>query len=309
MQGDQLRDRAYGYNAPKRQRSDSDYTPQMYHTPQLASNAMFHYGGHALSGQPQQTLPTCQAESFGGLLSQSHSQSTTIPNWQGHMQQETLSVPVGGLGSYSYFSSLNTAAPGQRDQTITSHAQHQAQPYPSRASENPNTALSGFQIPSSFPDGAIASHQHQVYSHPSADLQGLAGNINVGPSTYQMQHQQNPARTQSHFGFRTPLSNPSVPSYGTRLQPGTRGAIQDQQLQTAGAGQYEQGHFAGGQELFPEAPRETFTSSTANLSDTNLSLDSGVLNRGFIPPYTGQPQDSAEQNMPDFKEPPYPTPH
>ena len=78
---------------------------------------------------------------------------------------------------------------------------------------------------------------------------------------------------------------------------------------------YETGHYQGGRNVYSDPPRDPYAVTTSALSDVTLSLDAGMLNRGFIPPQTAQPQSGydtgQEQDLGGFKQQadPYPTPN
>lgn len=79
IQSGAIQDRSYGYNPSKRQRSDSDYSAHLYHTPQLgATNAMYPYAVQPASNQHVQGTPTSQPETYGHMLGQGQTQLAPV---------------------------------------------------------------------------------------------------------------------------------------------------------------------------------------------------------------------------------------
>ena len=300
MQPSSLHDRSYGYNAPKRQRSDSDYNSQT--SQHIASTPLVQYGNQPHSGQFQQASPTGQPESYGSLLRQSHSQTTSMSQYPRYAQQEPLSAPVGGIAPFSYFGSIGAMAPGQREYGSAYSTQQHAPQYSARSTEDPSATLGGYSIPSTLAEAGLPPHQQHVYSHQGMGLPTSIASTDPGLPSYSMQYHQHPANTQSYSSFRTPLANPPVPGYETRVQHVVPGEAQDQQPQPRSARPYEQSDFADGHELFHEP------AGNGSFSDNAIPLTTGILNREFIPSYGSQGHE-AESDAPEFKDQPYPTPH
>ena len=302
VQGGQRHDRTYGYSAPKRQRPDSDYTAQIYQTPtpQTHQSTMFPYGAQPLPPQSHQPLSSAYPESFAGFLGQSGSHPTSSQDWQRYGQQLSLSVTGGGIGSYTYLGHGSSTPTAQRQYAIPRPSRHHARQHSSRTSEDPSTTLSGLHLPASIPTTLTPQPQQYYSSQVSTDTGPM-------PPPYQFQYQHNTPDTQSQYDLRyTQMPNAYVQSYDPAPRTATSSAAHDERHEARSTAPYEQGTYAGAQESYE---REAISPNPEHLSDPNLPLDTGILNREFIPPFPDQAAESVEQELPEYKPPPYATPH
>lgn len=309
MSMNSMQDRSYAHNPLKRQRSDSNYAQQSYEASHLSNNSMYQYGSHALPPQPQYVLPTSQGESFGSMSSHGSAQPAAMSHWQRPAQHEPLPGSTVGYGGYPYYQqAAHVPAAIQREQS-TGHMQHHSQPYALRTPEEQTATLSGYPIASSLTGSTLSTPQHHIYTQQGVEMSAHSEAVGLATPTYAMPQQQTPIASQNPYAYRTPLADSGPVQYEPRLQSAGNDASPEQQISSRASAPYNPTHYAGPQDIYSDPPREAYVTGAGGVADSHLPLDAGVLNRGFIPPYPGQPGDPVDSSIDDYKDPPYPTPH
>ena len=310
MYGGHIHDRSQGYEHPqqlfKRQRSGSDHNPYGYNSMHFQGGPVSQYNpnlqssGSVWSAHPQSSFQHEQSPSWSGIAIHNHVQSGTVPGFQRAIQEGPFSAPAIGAGGYQYFGNTNITASIPRNQPVGNYSQQAHSPYDSRTSRDAYQSIPSVQAGASA-DTGLASLQHQAFLSSAPELSGHISETSHAQSMPQQQEMQSSA---TQFGM--PVH--SAARYQTTAHPDSSSAPYDQATQ-ADAGKYTQSPFDGVQNLYRDPPREAYSTIPSTLSDPNLSLSAGMLNRSFIPPQTASQYDYLPEQ--DFKEHPdsYPTPN
>lgn len=308
-------DRPYAHPAPKRQKSGYDYNSHVYYPQQVPSNPVYQYNNvlqgntYGVPSQPQSSHQLDQGTPYPGLMGQGYLQSNSASSWQRPMQQGHVAAPYNGASSSPYLSSMHHAAPTARDGAASVHAQHHGQQAGLRAGDETFSAsLGGLHTPSSISETlpTSTSQQQQSFLAARADVQEHESDDGIGghPS-YAVQH-HHVGDAHSQMGYRMGVANQAVPSYTSSMQPATSAAY-DPQLQESAVARYHDRQFNNAHNLYSDPSRGSLASHGVPLPDDHESLDSGILNRGFVPSYRQQPV-GMDHGAAHYKEG-YPTPH
>lgn len=200
-----------------------------------------------------------------------------------------------------------------RSQAAPSRQVQQGQITPLAGSDEALNALGGLHTPSSIPDTArtSTSSQPQNYMPPAQDDPTHGSGYNATQTSYTMQHQQDEEDPRSNFEYRNSMSTQLMPGYQPNMHQSSSGASFGQLSTDRSLDRYSHGHFAttgGAENSYPETGRDSFQSDLPNLSESSAHLDSSILSRNFIPPYSNS-HNVLEESTPHYKDLPYPTPH
>ena len=280
--GGPVYDPSHGYNAAgiKRQRTESDNpyrAPQFTGDPSSQLNVTPHGNEAAWLGHAQQGQPVA----YGHVMGQPQVHTPSASYWQQATQQSPYASTQGSAhASHLYVPSRQYA-----------YAGHPQQRYDSGVSHDVYQGLSNTAAPG---DGMGPGHE-QNYQLTGRDQAGL-----------QYSHGPQVARPMSM----------NTQTYSGSTQPAASSMTFHQPPYLGNTASYDHSQITSDRQLTTEQHRETLAAVTSAMSDPNLSLDSGVLNRGFEqPPYAEQqhnpygtaPANDAAELRQEFQ--PYQTTH